>query len=383
MKFKPYSFWYLQQLIKDITPPHEVINLSIGEPQFQTPKIIQEAVSKHTEEFRYYPPSEATDYLSDALLGYIKYRYGLELKQSNIVHAFGTREALFNLPQFYLFDKPNPTIAYPNPGYMVYEGAALASKAKIIHMNLDKANHFKPHLSKEEMKEVNVVILNSPNNPTGVALNLEELKVWVKHALEYDFLLICDECYCEIYEKDPPASILEASFEVGNAGLKNIIAINSVSKRSCAPGLRSGYVAGNADFIADYNLYRAYAGFSIPLPLQRGAAAAWNDRKAADEIRQKFASNLKLARECFSEIGVNVEPYSFYLWLEVFDDLDFCKRLYQEESILVLPGTFLGSEGGGKGFIRIALVYESHIMQKALIKLKDFYLKYIQNFKKN
>ena len=377
MLFQPYPFERLNTLLKDINPQNpNITKLTIGEPQFDTPKIITKALKDFAEQLRYYPPSGGESYLKKAILDFIVNRYDLRLDESYIIPTFGTREVLFNLPQFYFSAISVPVIAHPNPFYQIYEGAAIASGAKTIYMNLTSENEFKPFLSKEEMKITNLVILNSPNNPTGVALSLDELKIWVQNALEFDFLLVCDECYSEIYESSPPPSVLEASYALGNAEFKNVIAINSISKRSSAPGLRSGFVAGDREFLKRYATYRTYAGLAIPFPLQQASAVAWRDKSECEKIRQIYAKNLKLARELFPQS--NIAPYSFYLWLFVRDGEDFCKKLYEQEGILVLPGGFLGREGVGKEFVRIALVYETQYLREILLVVKRFYEKYMQ-----
>ncbi len=379
MTFQPYPFERLNSLIADISPQKPIQKLTIGEPQFQTPESITHALQENAPALRYYPPSAGEAFLREAILGFIKRRFGADLDSSQIIPTFGTREVLFNLPQFYLSTITSPIIAHPNPFYQIYEGAAIASGAKTIYMNLTEQNSFKPTLSTEEMKIANLVILNTPNNPTGVALSLDELTHWVECALKYDFLLICDECYSEIYENSAPAGILEASIAAGNTSFKNIIALNSISKRSSAPGLRSGFVAGDREILAKYSVYRTYAGLAIPLPLQHAAARAWSDKKDCEKIRQIYAKNLQLAKKLFP--SANVAPYSFYLWLSVGDELDFTRKLYEKEGILVLPGSFLGREGAGKGFVRIALVYPSDEMEALLARVKSFYDNYIASHK--
>ncbi|PAF52571.1 succinyldiaminopimelate transaminase [Helicobacter sp. 13S00477-4] len=376
MNFEPYPFERLKELIKSITPKKKVIALTIGEPQFQTPDFIQSELKNHTDELRYYPKSTGEDYLKNAQLNFVKNRFNLQLKSSQIIPTFGTRETLFNFPQYILFDTPSPIMAHPNPFYQIYEGAAIASRAKTIYMNLENSNDFKPILNTEQKKQVHLVILNSPNNPTGATLSLEELKKWVEWSLEYNFILLNDECYCEIYESNPPSSILEASYAIGNKNFKNILALNSISKRSCAPGLRSGFIAGDETILKGYQQYRTYLGCAIPNPLQKASAKAWEDSLECEQIRKKYAKNLQIAKELFP--NTKIPPYTFYLWLYVRDDIDFCKKLYQEEGILVLPGTFLGRQGAGKGFVRIALVYEEKIQRLALETISKFLNSYLK-----
>ena len=374
MQFEPYPFEKLNKLLEGITPAKPAKKLTIGEPQFPTPKSIQKALIDSADELRYYPASKGEDYLKKSILDFIRRRFGAKLDFSQMLPTFGTREVLFNFPQWLFANIKAPVLAHPNPFYQIYEGAAKASGAKSIYMNLTPENGFKPTLSKEQMQLANLVILNSPNNPTGVALSLEELKIWAQNALEYDFVLLNDECYSEIYQHTPPASILQASLEIGNSDFKNILAINSISKRCSAPGLRSGFIAGDKAILEPYALYRTYAGLAIPLPLQRAAAIAWSDAKEAESIRQTYAQNLSLAQSLFP--SANVASFSFYMWLFVGDDLAFAKQLYAQSGLVVLPGSFLGREGAGRGFVRVALVYEPSIMREMLESLLAFYETY-------
>ena len=376
MQFEPYPFEKLNKLLEGITPAKPPKKLTIGEPQFPTPKSIQKALIDSADELRYYPASKGEDYLKKSILDFLERRFGTKLDFSQMLPTFGTREVLFNFPQWFFANIKAPVLAHPNPFYQIYEGAAKASGAKSIYMNLTPENGFKPTLSKEQMQLANLVILNSPNNPTGVALSLEELKIWAQNALEYDFVLLNDECYSEIYQHTPPASILQASLEIGNNDFKNILAINSISKRCSSPGLRSGFIAGDKKILEPYALYRTYAGLAIPLPLQRAASIAWSEKSAkeAESIRKTYAQNLSLAQSLFP--SANVPSFSFYMWLFVGDDLAFAKQLYAQSGLVVLPGSFLGREGAGRGFVRVALVYEPSIMREMLESLLAFYETY-------
>lgn len=370
-QFQSYPFEKLKTLIADITPPQntEIFTLTIGEPQFPTPQNIVESWQNSAPLLNKYPKSSGEDKLKNAQLHFIKNRYGLQLTHQQIIPTFGTREVLFNFPQFYLFGKRNPTIAYPNPFYQIYEGAAIASKANIILMNLSNENHFTPSLTPTQLEKVDLVILNSPNNPTGRALDLESLTQWVYMALEYDFVLMNDECYSEIYERTPPPSILEASIKANNPNFKNILMLNSISKRSSAPGLRSGFIAGDESILKAYSLYRTYLGCALPLPLQYAATTAWNDMQTPESIRHIYAKNLALAREILNL--QDIAPYTFYVWLQVDDDEAFCKFAYEKMGVLTLPGSYLGREGQGKGYVRIALVHDNQTTTRALYALKE------------
>ena len=371
MHFEPYPFEKLSLLLKDITPDarYKPVALTIGEPQFETPLFIQEALQKSTHLLNKYPKSSGENYVRDAQINFVKRRFGVELKDNELIPTFGTREVLFNFPQFLLHDKPNPVMAYTNPFYQIYEGAAIASRAKVVHLNLSDANNFKPDINLPELKSADLIILNFPNNPTTVTLSLEELGVWVKFALKYDIVLLNDECYSEIYVDKKPPSLLEASLHVKNFSFKNILVINSISKRSSAPGLRSGFIAGDAKILSGYLKYRTYIGAAIPLPLQVASAVAWEDELHVENTRAQYVENLRLAHEI---LGVPLVGATFYIWLKVVDDLKFTVELYKQKNIKVLPGRFLGRCGMGEGYVRIALVEESHKTKQILENIKDF-----------
>ncbi|RXJ76369.1 hypothetical protein CRV03_09710 [Arcobacter sp. F155] len=373
MKFEKYPFEKLNELLKDITPNdnYELSALTIGEPKFETPKFIQDELKNTTSFLQKYPASAGLPELKEAMLTFVKNRFNVELQMSEIIPTFGTREVLFNFPQFALFDKKDPVIAFTNPFYQIYEGAAIASRAEIIHIDLTKENNFKATLSDEELKRCDLVILNYPNNPTSAEMTKEELGEWVKKALEFDFILVNDECYSEIYfdENDKPVSLLEASVEVGNSSFKNVLVMNSISKRSSAPGLRSGFIAGDKEILEEYMKYRTYVGCASPVPLQKTAALAWSETSHVDGFRKIYKRNFELVQEI---LGIKPPQATFYIWLEVEDELEFTKNLFKEKHIKVLPGSFLGRNGIGKGYVRIALVENEEKTKEVLKRLKDF-----------
>lgn len=373
MNFEKYPFEKLNELLKDIVPneKYELSVLTIGEPKFETPQFIQDKLKETSSLLRKYPSTIGEPFLRESMINFVKNRFNVSLKMSQIIPTFGTREVLFNFPQFALFDKKNPVIAFTNPFYQIYEGAAIASRAEVIHINLTKENNFKANLSDEELKRCDLVILNFPNNPTSASMDIDELGVWVKKALEFDFILVNDECYSEIYfeENTKPASLLEASIKVGNGEFKNVLVMNSISKRSSAPGLRSGFIAGDETILKDYLQYRTYIGCASPVPLQEAAAVAWNDQNHVAEFRKIYKRNFEIAQEI---LGIPTPEATFYIWLEVENDLEFTKNLYKEKNIKVLPGSFLGRGGLGKEYVRIALVENEEKTKESLKRLKDF-----------
>ena len=375
MKFEPYPFEKLNTLLENITPSsnYKAAVLTIGEPQFETPAFIQQTLANATSLLRRYPKTAGEESLKDALLLFNKTRFNLSLKESQIIPTFGTREVLFNFPQFLLFDKKEPVMAYTNPFYQIYEGAAIASRAKVIHLNLTEANHFKPLINEEELATCDLVILNFPNNPTMATLTLEELAEWVKLSLKHNFVLLNDECYSEIYTDKPIPSLLEASIYAGNSSFKNVLVINSISKRSSAPGLRCGFIAGDEAILKEYLNYRTYVGCASPLPLQSAAAAAWSDEAHVAASREVYKNNFKIAHEI---LGVAIPKATFYLWIKVPNALEFTKKLYKDYNVKVLPGEFLAREDArgenpGKEYIRIALVESETQTRDALLRIKE------------
>jgi len=375
MQFKKYPFERLNELLDGVEPnsSYSPISLTIGEPQFETPKFIKEALANSLDLLNKYPKSSGEIELKEAQLGYLKRNFNVELTLEQIIPTFGTREVLFNFPQFYLSSKDEPKMAFVNPFYQIYEGASIASGADVVYLNLEKANGYKPVINKEKLEGVDIVILNTPSNPTASVMSLEEMKSWVKLALEMDFLLINDECYIELYLDKPIPSLLNASVEVGNSEFKNVLVLNSISKRSSAPGLRSGFIAGDRDILKEYLRYRTYVGCAIPLPLQKAAAVAWSDDKHVEPFREAYKENMLLAKDI---LGVEIPEATFYIWIEVEDAIQKAKELYKEYNVKVLPGEFLGREGAGVNYWRIALVYDPKVTKEALERVAEFLEKY-------
>jgi len=373
MNFEIYPFEKLAQLLDGIIPnaKFKSSSLTIGEPQFETPQFIQDELKNTTSFLNKYPKSVGEDYLKEAMINFISKRFKVQIQKNEIIPTFGTREVLFNFPQFYLFEKKDPIMAFPNPFYQIYEGAAIASNASIIHMDMTKKNNFLAYLTDDQMRKCDLVILNYPNNPTSATISKEELKNWVKKALEFDFVLINDECYSELYfdDRKKPISLLEACKEVGNDSFKNCLVLNSISKRSSAPGLRSGFIAGDKEILKAYMKYRTYVGCALPLPLQKTASIAWNDETHVQEFRSFYKKNFQIANNI---LGIKIPEATFYIWLEVEDELKFTKELFREKNIKVLPGSFLGRSGIGKGYVRIALVENEEKTKEVLKRLKDF-----------
>lgn len=401
MTFNPYPFEKLRALLESCdTNANKTescklhsssgLNLSIGEPAFPSPTKVVQALCDNASLIRYYPTLDSK--LPEVQREFFYKRFNIALKEDELIPTFGSREVLFNFTHFIftstICKKQNtPTLAFPNPFYQIYEGAQIANHADVIYMPLNEQNDFKPKLLESDLKKVSMVILNSPNNPTGQILNREELMEWAKLALEYDFILVNDECYSEIYKDNAPPSLLEACKAIGNTSFKNSFVINSISKRLSAPGLRSGFIAGDSNILKDYKVFRTYVGISMPLTLQKASIIAWQEDEYAQSIRKKFAKNLEIAQEIFP--NTHVYPYTFYLWLCVANtkhkipkdftsDMLFTQELYKRSGHKILPGSFLGREKSGMGYVRIALTHEEEVMRKALLDIKECYEDFIK-----
>ena len=213
MNFETYPFEKLNTLLQDITPnsDYAALSLTIGEPQFATPQFILDTLDEHATLLNKYPKTAGEEMLRQGMLTYNKARFDLTLNNTQIIPTFGTREVLFNFPQFLLHDIENPVMVFPNPFYQIYEGAAKACRAEVIYLNLNASNHFQPVVDEEALSRADFVILNSPNNPTSSVMLMDDLKKWVELALKHDFVLFNDECYADLYLGEPLPSLLNAS----------------------------------------------------------------------------------------------------------------------------------------------------------------------------
>ncbi len=360
--FEKYPFEKLNELLAGIEPETKKrYVLTIGEPQFETPEFIRDELCKKSCLLNKYPKTAGEEVLKEAMRGFVKRRYDVILNERELLPTFGTREVLFNFP---LFLKPKKT-AFPNPFYQIYEGAAIAAGSEINYMPLTKGNSFKNTISQLDGDE-DFIILNTPNNPTASTMDLDELCEWVKYALKNNVVILSDECYSELYFDEKPASILEACLEVGNNSFKNILTINSISKRSSAPGLRNGFIAGDSEILKNYLQFRTYVGCASPIPLQFAAAKAWNEDNHVETFREVYRKNFEIAKEI---LNIEIPKATFYIWLEVGDDIEFTKKAWKQ-GVKVLPGSFMGRNGAGEGFVRIALVYNEQQTKEALKIIK-------------
>jgi len=370
-RLHPYPFEQLRQLLADLTPPPELahINLSIGEPKHPTPPFILEAYASALGSVSSYPLTLGYPMLREAIAAWAMRRYGLRNLDpaTQVLPVAGSREALFAFAQT-IVDRTRPAkVISPNPFYQIYEGAALLAGAEPVYLPTTPGNGFRMEfdaLGAADWKGVQLVYVCSPGNPTGRVMTLDEWKRLFELADRHDFVIAADECYSEIYfdEATPPLGALSAATQLGRDRFERIVIFSSLSKRSNAPGMRSGFVAGDAAVLRKFLLYRTYHGTAMSPPVQSASIAAWGDERHVVENRRLYAAKFDQATPVIGRSLECARPdAAFYLWAHTpVSDTEYARRLYAERNVTVLPGSFLSRAAGernpGIGYVRIALV---------------------------
>lgn len=376
-KLQPYPFEKLRLLFAGVTPnpQYSPISLGIGEPKHPTPEFIKQAVTDGLGGLASYPSTTGSEALRAAISGWLARRYGIPALDpaTQILPVNGSREALFSLAQAVIEPKPGALVMCPNPFYQIYEGAALLAGAAPYFVNSDPTRNFAPDyraVPAEIWPRVQLLYVCSPGNPTGAVLTLEDWKELFALSDRYGFVIASDECYSEIYFKgEAPLGGLEAAHKLGRNGYPRLIAFSSLSKRSNVPGMRSGFVAGDAALIKNYLLYRTYHGSAMSPTIQTASIAAWNDEQHVIEIREKYIAKFRQITPLLQEVlDVQLPDAAFYLWSKVpainntVSDTEYARRLYAEYNVTVLPGSYLAREANGinpgAGRVRMALVAE-------------------------
>ncbi|MDP2451562.1 MAG: succinyldiaminopimelate transaminase [Polaromonas sp.] len=389
-RLQPYPFERLRQLHADVTPnpAYRPISLGIGEPRHATPELIKTALSASLAGLASYPATAGEPRLRQAMADWLQRRYGLALDPATqILPVNGSREALFALAQTVIDPtQPGATVVSPNPFYQIYEGAALLAGADTWFAPSDPARNFAVDwaaVPQEVWARTQLLFVCSPGNPTGAVMGLDEWKLLFELSDRHGFVIASDECYSEIYFRDePPLGSLQAAAQLGRHDFKNIIALTSLSKRSNVPGLRSGFVAGDAALIKPFLLYRTYHGSAMSPIVQAASIAAWNDEKHVVEnralYREKFAQVTPLLANV---MDVALPDAGFYLWAQIparFDNNDpaFSRELLALYNVVVLPGSYLAREARGHnpgtGRIRMALVAETAECVEAAERIVQF-----------
>ena len=371
---QPYPFERYRALLAGIDPPAlPPIRLSIGEPQHATPGLIRDALMGHLDGLATYPATAGLDLLRQTLADWFRARYSLPRLDAarEVLPVNGTREALFAFAQTIVDGTTQrPIVVCPNPFYQIYEGAALLAGAEPAFLNQTADRGFDldlDSLSGDQWERAQLMYVCSPGNPTGRVLDLDAWRALFERADRYNVVIASDECYSEIYpdEAAPPLGALEAAHRLGRDGFRNLVVFTSLSKRSNAPGLRSGGVGGDAALLARFLLYRTYHGSAMSLPVQHASVAAWRDethvRDNRARYREKFA---RIVPMLAPPLGVDAPDASFYLWARVpgGDDPAFARDLFARHNVSVLPGRYLARDAHGanpgNGYVRIALVPE-------------------------
>ena len=371
-----YTFARLNDILAGISPRsnERPILFSLGEPQKSAPDLLSETIARHSDLWNRYPPPMGDGNFRQAASGWLARRYSLPVNlidpDKHIIPVPGTREPLYQIGFICSPKEKNgarSAVLMPNPFYHVYQGAAMSAGAEPIYLPAQEKNNFFPDLnaiSEDVLNRTVIFFLCTPSNPQGSAASLKYLKDAINLARKYNFVLALDECYCEIYRGVPPVGGIEACAELGE-GLSNVISFNSLSKRSSAPGLRSGFLVGDEEIIKRYGQFVTFGGSPLPLPILHASTALWNDDEHVVENRLYYAKNFRIAEEILKPYGgVSVPQAGFFLWLNVGDGIAASKKLWQENAIKTVPGELMaragpGNENPGKKYLRLALVYDA------------------------
>lgn len=383
----PYPFQKLEKLLAEKPWQGETpaIRLTIGEPRHTPPQFVLEAWQQALPEVAKYPTTAGTPSLREAISQWLKQRFNATVNASNqILPVNGTREALFAFAQAHIdASQGDALVASPNPFYQIYEGAALLAGAQPYFVNCDNNGLADfDSVTTDTWKRVQLVYVCSPGNPTGAVVSKAEWQRLIELSDQYNFVIAADECYSEIWFDEPPIGLLQVCAEIGRTDYKNCLVFHSLSKRSNLPGLRSGFVAGDADVLATFLKYRTYHGCAMSLPIQLASIKAWKDESHVEE-------NRKLYREKFQRVLEILEPVmevkkpdaSFYLWPtlnEICDGNDeaFAQALHHEQGVTVLPGSYLSRDTNtgnpGAGHVRISLVASVNECVDAANRIAEF-----------
>jgi len=372
-RLQSYPFQRLAALKQGLEPPVERdhIALSIGEPKHPTPSLVSEALIAHLHRLSGYPTTRGLPTLREAIADWLGQRFALGATvdpEHQVLPVNGTREALFAFAQACVTrTTPAPLVLMPNPFYQIYEGAALLAGAEPCYLPCTAETGFLPDFSAVDAatwERCQLLYLCSPGNPTGAVADRETLAELIALAHRHDFVIASDECYSELYldEQAPPPGLLEVSAAIGNPDFSRCVVFHSLSKRSNAPGLRSGFVAGDAEVIERFFLYRTYHGCAMPLHHQHASIAAWRDETHVRENRARYREKFAAVAEVLDgALPLSLPEAGFYLWPETpISDTELARRLYAEEHVTVLPGSFLSrtvdGHNPGERRIRLALV---------------------------
>ena len=382
----PYPFQKLRELFAGVMPPSDLsaINLSIGEPKHATPQFIKDALIAGLDGLANYPITQGSDALRASIASWANRRYGVELDPATqVLPVNGSREALFAFAQANVDSSRHGrrVIISPNPFYQIYEGAALLAGARPFFLNTIADTDFRMDFARvpEDLwPQVNLVYVCSPGNPTGKVMTLADWKALFDLSEQHGFVIAADECYSEIYFESAPLGALTAAKQLGR-DFSRLVIFNSLSKRSNVPGLRSGMVAGDAELIKPFLLYRTYHGSAMSPAVQAASIAAWNNEAHVVENRRLYAEKFAAVMPILQpHLSFDAPDAAFYLWARVpgDDDQNFARELYRHQHVTVLPGSYLAREAAGcnpgRGYVRIALVDSVEACIDAACRIASF-----------
>ena len=386
-QLQPYPFQRLRTLFNGIMPAADFtpINLSIGEPKHATPTLIHDALIQHMDGLASYPLTQGTEGLRKTIAQWLQQRYGLPPinPQTQILPVSGTREALFAFAQAVVDRSRDAVVISPNPFYQIYEGAALLSGATPYYLNTLPNNGFRMDFASVPeaiLRRTQLVFVCSPGNPTGKVMSLDDWRELFDFSKRYDFVIAADECYSEIYfdEAQPPLGALQAAQQLGLQDYKNLVIFSSLSKRSNVPGMRSGFVAGDAQILEKFLLYRTYHGCAMSPTVQFASQAAWQDEAHVRENRRLYRSKFAAFQSALAEVWpLQMPDAAFYFWAKTpMEDTQFALGLYRDYNVTVLPGSYLAREAHGvnpgANYVRIALVASEAECLEAAQRIKNF-----------
>lgn len=382
-----HPFPRLARLLAAVQPPAglEVVDLSIGEPRIPPPTLLAEEIAQHGDKWASYPPNNGPDWFRRAAAGWLERRNNLPegAVGDHVIPTAGAREALYQVA--FLVDprqQGRSLLAMPTPHYAPYRGAALAAGMEPLYLAAGPGHGYLPDLavlSGERAKRTAMLFLCTPSNPEGVIAPADYVRDAIELARRHDFVLVVDECYSEIYRDDPPVGALEVCWSMRRSSedpFRNVLVINSLSKRSSAAGLRAGLVAGDAELVSALVHLRAYAAGTTPLPNLAAAAALLNDEEHVATIRQCYRDNYAVADEVLGGApGYRSPAAGMFLWLRVHDDEEAALAAWRTAALRVVPGSYLGLPGWngdhpGAGHVRVALVHQPDQLRHALRRLR-------------
>jgi N-succinyldiaminopimelate aminotransferase len=388
-RLQPYPFEKLRALIADVTPNPALrpISLSIGEPKHPSPPFVLESLTRHLNQAAVYPTTAGIPALREGIARWLEQRFELGAGRvdpaTQIIPVNGTREALFSFTQAMVKRDPAGLVVSPNPFYQIYEGAAFLAGVEPHYLPCDQSNGFVPALddvAASIWERCQVLFICTPGNPTGAVMPLEYMHKLIALADQYDFVIASDECYSEIYDPKGPAPVglLQACAALGRFDYARCVVFHSLSKRSNLPGMRSGFVAGDASLLQPYLTYRTYHGCAMPVQTQHASLAAWQDERHVQDNREQYQAKFDAVLDILGDVmDVQRPDAGFYLWPRTpLDDQTFSVRLLAEQNVAVVPGSFLSREidgyNPGAGRVRMALVAPLEDCIEAAQRIRTF-----------